>query len=83
MCFQIWFRLGDRVLIFSFTRLQADYNEAKRTISALLKSLKVGSKRQGTCIMKTLPWNGFEVKYPSELAIISYSTEFSFLIFIF
>jgi hypothetical protein len=73
MCFQIWFCLGNKVLIFSFSRFQTDYNESKRTISALLKSLKVGSKRLGACIMKTLPWNGFELKYPGEMAISSHS----------
>lgn len=71
VCFQIWVKLGDDIVIFSFTKTQAEYGPSKGIISSLLKSVKIGSRRYGHCIMKTLAWNGFDLRYPESCHVAS------------
>eukprot|EP01127_Copromyxa_protea_P018298 TRINITY_DN5723_c0_g1_i2.p1 TRINITY_DN5723_c0_g1~~TRINITY_DN5723_c0_g1_i2.p1 ORF type:complete len:298 (+),score=38.72 TRINITY_DN5723_c0_g1_i2:2-895(+) len=71
VCFQVWFEVDGDVMIFSFTREHSEYNDSKKNNITILKSLKVGSRRKGSCIMKACLWNGFEVKFPEDSHIVS------------
>lgn len=80
--FQIWTKINDDFLILSFTTTQAEYQTLKGVISNILKSIRVGSKRRGHCLMKVVSWNGFELKYPDTYIISEKGWKFLLLLIV-